>query len=452
MPVAVNKVIISNIMGLERLEIECGKVNTIKGDNGLGKTSVVSALQFLVGGGSIGTLLRDGQDKGQIVAVLDNGTQIVRKILPSGQSVEFLDEFGKKLPKTAGTPQEQLNSLASAIALNPVRFLNAKETDQLQMILDTFPSELDEEAVTKAVGGEEWRVLIPGIHDTKNACDHLEKTYFSRRTDKNSRRDQQVATIKQLRESLSGADADDATAELETVQAELKKLVEGERNHTAESIRNEQLDVRASDEKHDKIIADIQKKLDDARAAKAAARSDIQRKAEGERFDYSKTLAASRGELEKAQATLAMQRDQAVREASTKATITNLESQVKTLDTEIRQLTDQVEALRDLRKKAAEDIPIKGIENRDGKLYCDGLPFAAVNEARKVQVALQLARHAAGELPIICMDGLECLSPDTFAHFEKAVQKWDAQLFVTRVSNGPLRIVRDGEPDLFEEQ
>lgn len=53
---------------------------------------------------------------------------------------------------------------------------------------------------------------------------------------------------------------------------------------------------------------------------------------------------------------------------------------------------------------------------------------------------LGVARIIAGELKVVCMDGMEALSPENYDAFKEAAKNTDLQFFVTRVGDGPLEI------------
>ena len=76
----VNKITISNILGLESYEIKPGQFTAITGANGQGKTSALDAIKAAVGGGHDATLLRNGATEGRIVLELDDGSSIVKRV------------------------------------------------------------------------------------------------------------------------------------------------------------------------------------------------------------------------------------------------------------------------------------------------------------------------------------------------------------------------------------
>src|SRR5688572_20078808 len=82
----VAKVHISNIRGIKEMEFEPGSCTESSGKNGQGKTSILEAINAALSGGHDATLLRKGEEKGEIVIVLDDNTTITKRISAGGSS------------------------------------------------------------------------------------------------------------------------------------------------------------------------------------------------------------------------------------------------------------------------------------------------------------------------------------------------------------------------------
>ena len=78
----VKRIKISNIMGIDNLEFEVGKVTKVSGRNGEGKSSTLNAIRsaLKIDKGQAGTLQRAGKDKSEVVLILNDGTLIQRNI------------------------------------------------------------------------------------------------------------------------------------------------------------------------------------------------------------------------------------------------------------------------------------------------------------------------------------------------------------------------------------
>ena len=114
----VSQIRIRNILGIESLEFKPGKVATVTGANGCGKTSVIEAIRAALGGGHDASLLREGANKGEVVLILSDGMEISKKVTAGRSPVEVMDpEQG-----TIRQPQTFLNDLADAFGANPIAF------------------------------------------------------------------------------------------------------------------------------------------------------------------------------------------------------------------------------------------------------------------------------------------------------------------------------------------
>ncbi len=80
------------------------------------------------------------------------------------------------------------------------------------------------------------------------------------------------------------------------------------------------------------------------------------------------------------------------------------------------------------------------MEIRGGEVYKGGIPFDRLNRAEQVKLAIRVAQLRAGELKLVCVDGLEVLDAQTFAAFAENAPRAGLQFVVTRVAPGPLSV------------
>src|SRR5574341_967725 len=165
----VSVVKIKNILGIEELEFKPSDhgLTLVRGGNATGKTSVVSALQALLGGGNDATLLRHGAEAGEAVLVLDDGTEV-------GMRTD-----GEKTERWAKDPKRgRFSSVKATIdqwvnhgSFNPVEFLSTNPGspgDRVRMVLAAAPIALSKEQVARV---RAWAAM-PAEPPTK---DHLEE-------------------------------------------------------------------------------------------------------------------------------------------------------------------------------------------------------------------------------------------------------------------------------------
>lgn len=421
-----SRVTINNILGIEHLEFAPGAVTIIEGKNGVGKTSVLEAIKAGLGGGRDATLLRKGAKEGQVVLLLDDGTEIT-KCGNDGATVNH-PTFG-----AIAKPQSYLDKLADALSVNPIAFLAAPPAKRAAWLLEVLPSKVTDEDLTKAG----VTALPPASANGLQRIEAARKAAYDERTGVNRTAKEKKATIAQLEAALppdSGVDPrqEATTAEQDASRlnrelgAKLEKVRADEAEHTTAvntevdaAIRKLEVErtqrlatIRSQATAHrDETAAEIQPKIDEATARAAAARTRAERYASDQR---SRTFVAEHREA------------------------------VLSLEENAAHLTTTLEKLDALKATALANLPIKGVEVRDGEVYVEDIPFDRTNRARQICVALNVARLRAGQLGLVLVDGLESLDAETFAQFEKAAEKSGLQFIVNKVSEGPLTIRAGG--------
>jgi len=111
-------------------------------------------------------------------------------------------------------------------------------------------------------------------------------------------------------------------------------------------------------------------------------------------------------------------------------------------------LSQALEALEGLKRSIMERTPIKGVTIQEGEILVDGVPFDRVNEARRIQVALEIARLRAGRLPLILVDDAEHFDSVNMAKFRAAAAKAGLQIVAARVCDADLTVHAEGVPNV----
>jgi DNA repair exonuclease SbcCD ATPase subunit len=418
------RVTIDNILGLEHLELVPGAVTVISGANGVGKTSVLEAIKAGLGGGRDATLLRKGAKEGQVVLVLDDGTEITKRVGATATTIVKHPTFG-----AIAKPQSYLDKLADALSVNPIAFLAAPPAKRAEWLLEVLPSKVTDEDLTKAGVA----TIPPASENGLQRIDVARKAAYDERTGVNRTAKEKRATIAQLEASLppdSGADPRQEATAMEQEISQLSKVL----NENADAVRLEEFErTKAVNIETDAAI----RKLEIERTEKLATirtQSSARRDA----------IAADRQpKINAATARVAAARTRAERYVSdqrSRAFVTEHREAVVALEENANHLTATLEKLDALKAAALANLPIKGVEVRDGEVYVDDIPFDRVNRARQIRTALNVARLRAGQLGLVCVDGLESLDPETFAQFEAAAAKSGMQFIVNKVSEGALTV------------
>jgi hypothetical protein len=146
-------------------------------------------------------------------------------------------------------------------------------------------------------------------------------------------------------------------------------------------------------------------------------------------------------ELAKAKAMV----EQHARSESTREFIGRLKTEVESLEQESENLTVALERIDQTKQGLLEDLPIEGLEIRDGEIFLDGIPFDRVNESRRVRLAIEIAKMRAGDLGLITVDGLENLDSKTFSEFRRQALESGLQMIIAKVSDDPELTIRKEE-------
>jgi len=435
---------IDNYLGIDHLEIAPGAVTSIEGGNNRGKTSVVETLIAAVGGGNDATLLRKGAKQGQVVVVFDDGMKLT--CTAKGEKLERTVEHPKLGPLKNVAPY--LERLRDMLSVNPIAFLNAPQKKQLEAFLEIAPIEVSDDDL-RAAGA---KVLPPSGKNGLERIALARKAVYEERTRVNGALRERKATVASLEKSLpTGLEPTDwqaAAEEAERQKAALEKRVGQETERIVADVAE---DLRTSDRACSTETASLEAELKDL---ERGIRDRI-RQAETRRDDRNKELEVSRDRrkeeisaaaaptLERLTATAAEARErarQADREENTRRILDEQRSGLGSLAQDSEALTQALERLDELKERALSKLPIKDVEIVDGQIEVGGIPLHRLNKAKQVQLALNLARLRAGELGLVCVDGMEALDPETFAAFEVMAANTGLQFIVSRVTSGPLTV------------
>jgi predicted ATP-dependent endonuclease of OLD family len=425
--VKINRVKISSILGIDELEFEAGQFNEIAGQNGQGKTSVLSAIKAATQGGHDATLLRKGADKGEIVLLLDDGTEISKRVTESASPLTVTQD-GKKVQR----PTDVLKALTDTLSVNPIDFLRAPKKDRVRVLLDTMPIEVDIGKLSKISGIKV--TAAPGVEGLA-IIDHVRKQIFDDRTGTNRAVKEKDATINQLRLAMP-----EAPGGVTGSEDELLAKVEAARH-----VKDAELErIRV---KLDGIKAENQTKIDEIRAK---AQAEIDAVVAGERdFEGKAAIVRERANqafsdvttpINSAIAAIRADRNAAAKREQTQATIELMEKDLADLQADASNQTKALEDIDAYKIELLASLPIPGLEVVDGELFRDGVAFDRLNTAQQVEIAVEIAKLRAGELGICCVDQIEMLDSATFEAFREQLMDSGLQMFVTKVSDGEFEI------------
>ena len=467
----VSKLIIRNILGVESLELQPGAVTTITGKNGSGKTSILEAIRGVIAGGHDATLIRQGQESGEVVMVLEDGTEVRKRVGPKGSTLSAKDGEGRKLPE----PKAMIERLIDSISANPVQFLTAPAARRAQYLLDVMPVTVDTAKLCEALGGDWWQDYLPAGRAGLDALDAVRKGIYDDRTGINRAAKELRAAAVALSQQMPPGDPAQIKAALTAARQRLAEM-QGEqasaaaRLSSAVSAKRAELsgDFDAARADLHKQYVDRIRKLEEElarlrgelaegeRNLSALAKeqmADVERELREQSAQDAARLAEQAAIAQAEVARLEEQHQAHVRAAETARLVKQQTSGAEEKEDAARRLSEALQQLDTYRQSLLETLPIPGLEVKDGDIFVGGVPFDRLNTAKKVQIALKVAKLRAGDVPLVLVDGLEALDPQTFEMFEAAAAKAGLQFIVTRVSEGPLTInVRNTETQSVETQ
>lgn len=440
-PIHISKIRISNILGIEQLELVPGSFNVITGKNGQGKTSILEAIKSALKGGHDATLLRSGADEGEIVLELDDGRSIEKSVKADKSTTNVRGLDGKRQASPAGL----IAAMSDLISINPVEFLAAGSKQRTEILLQSMPIALDVGHLTSLVPDGVTIEAGQLAGHPLEVISRVTKAVYDERTGVNRAEKEKTATMTQLQASLGGEAQQVDPARL----AELEQFVD--QSGVALQDRLSKIDARQNELQtvRDQKIAEAQTVRDAAIAAAHAAYDTAVHGARAEYDDVAAKGAAAREQArQKHEAATVAQRDELTALRNQIALAGQQEQQRKMVDQfrneafglrkQSADLSKALEAIEAYKASLIAQLPIDGLEVRDGEIFRHGVAFDRLNTAQKVLIAIEIAKLRAGQLPVICVDGLELLDSETFGEFTKQTANGEMQMFVTRVGDGEL--------------
>lgn len=429
---------IKNILGIAELELSPQGFTEISGPNGTGKTSILEAIKSVLETGHDATLLRKGAEVGETVLVLDDGTELSKRVTPAG-STSAVRRDGKKVTR----PAEAIKALTDMLSVNPVDFLRAPKKDRVRVLLESMPIEADAAHLSKLAG-----VPIkaqPGLH-ALHVIQLVHTEAYDARTGTNRAVKEKSATISQLEAAVpplpTGVSGDEADIQgAINAAADNRDATLGKIQAKLEGLRSKaQTDI-------DAVRADVQRQIDELKAtgqakvdAIKADQAEQESRASAAREKANATHAAATQPMQVQLNTIRNDREASGRRKQTLDTIEALRVELGALQEEAAR---QTKALTDIEAYKAEllsGLPIPGVEVIDGEIYREGVQFDRLNTAQQVDIAVEIAKLRAADLGIVCVDRIECLDAASLDEFRRRALESGLQLFVTRVADSEFNI------------
>lgn len=401
-PVKINELLIENVKRVKAVQFEpsADGLTIIGGRNGQGKTSVLDAIAWALGGNNYKPSVpeRDGALMPPNLHIeLSNGLIVERK--GKNSTLKVTDPNGNK------SGQQLLNEFVSTLALDLPKFINGSDKDKADSLLK-----------------------ILGIGDVLEQLDTKENQLYAQRTE--------VGRIADRKKKAADEMPMYPNVPKEPVSA--TELIKEQQEILARNGENEQKRQNAA--RYERMLVEAQIAFDEAKAALQKAEQDCltARKSAEDLHDE------STAELEKNLAEIEALNIK-IRANSTKEAA---EVEANNLQQEYDGLTEQIESVREERNKLLDsaELPLPGLSVKDGKLIYNNMPWDGMSGSDQLKVATAIVRKLNPQCGFVLMDKLEQMDLETLQEFGAWLKQEGLQVIATRVSTGDecSIIIEDG--------
>ena len=409
MTVKINKLEIENVKRVKAVTIEptSNGLTILGGNNNQGKTSVLDAIAWALGGNKYkpSKPARDGSMNPPTLRLeLSNGLIVERK--GKNSDLKVTDPSGQK----AG--QQLLDSFVEELALNLPKFIESSAKDKANTLLQII-----------GVGEKLWEL------DRKE-----ERLYNERRTigqiadQKKKYAAEQPQYPEAPNELVSIADLIHEQQEILARNGENARKRQNRENivnemHLSEA-RLKQLREQLAQEEavHDKLMGDYVEANKSIEDLVDESTEEIENSIE----NIEEINRKVRANLDKEKA----------------------EEDAKQYGSQYDQLTKEIQDVRDERTSLLDsaDLPLPGLSVEDGELVFEGQKWDNMSGSQQLRVATAIVRKLKPECGFVLLDKLEQMDIPTLTEFGKWLESEGLQAIATRVSSGEecQIIIEDG--------
>lgn len=386
----------------------------VGGNNNQGKTSVLDALAWALGGERFrpDAAQRDGAiAPAHLKVTLSNGVVVERK--GKNASLTVTDPTGRR------SGQQLLNAFVEPLALDLPRFMDASDKEKADILLRII-----------GIGAElHTRDLeIKGLYDKRTFTGQLaaQKKHFAEEMISYPEApDEPVSASELIRQQQDILARNGENQRLRAQYAELEQQVQqcvDELKRTRERIATLQQLADELDAKHTKLF----NQRETARKTVSQLQDESTAELEASIRDIEETNRKVRANLEKSRA-----EDEAAQYAS-----------------EYDRLTESIQQKRAERMALLNgaDLPLPGLSVEDGVLTYNGKRWRDMSGSDQLRVATAIVRRLNPDCGFVLLDKLEQMDMTTLQEFSAWLEAEGLQAIATRVSTGSecQIIIEDG--------
>ena len=397
--IKINSLELENVKRVKAVKLEPTKngLTVVGGKNNQGKTSVLDAITWALGGEKYkpSQPQREGSlVEPQLHIELSNGIVVER--LGKNGSLKVIDPSGQK------GNQSLLDSFVSQFALDLPKFMEADKNTKAKILLQ-----------------------IIGVGDKLSVFDKQESELYNRRTEIGRIADQK----KKYADEMVQWDGvpEEIVSAAELIQQQQEILARNGRN---QELRNQVKNLEAQKTLLEQRIEEAQKALN----AMHEQFAELMEKLSIANTNAKDLQDESTAELEESIANI----------DSTNAKVRdNLNKQraQEEADEYKRQYGDLTTQIEEVRKSRMEllngvEMPLDDLSVQDGELIYKGQKWDNMSGSDQLKVATAIVRKTNPQCGFVLLDKLEQMDIDTMNEFGKWLQDNDLQAIATRVSTG----------------
>lgn len=369
----------------------------VGGNNNQGKTSVLDALAWALGGEKFRptAAVRDGAlAPPHLKVILSNGVVVERK--GKNSSLTVTDPTGQR------SGQQLLNAFVEPLALDLPRFMQASDKDKADTLLN-----------------------IIGVGDALTGLDREIKALYDRRTVIGQIGAQKRHAAEELTE-YPDAPSEPVSA-IELIQQQQEILL-----HNADNQRKRMklAQLEEQEKQLGRRVQELSQELEMVEHQLTAVQQDVQ--------DATKTVAQlqdeSTAELEQSIRNV----EEINRQVSANLAKSKAQDEAERYAQEYTALTEQIKAKRTARMDLLNgaDLPLTGLGVEDGSLTYNGKHWQDMSGSDQLRVATAIVRRLNPNCGFVLLDKLEQMDLATLAEFGSWLQAEGLQAIATRVSTG----------------
>lgn len=392
MSLKINKLEIENAKRIKAVKIEPSEngLTVIGGRNNQGKTSVLDAIAWALGGDRYrpsGAVREGSTIPPNLRIIMNNGLIVERK--GKNSDLKVTDPTGKK----AG--QQLLNEFVEELALNLPKFMDATSREKAQILLQ-----------------------IIGIGDTLALMEKEEKELYNERL--------YIGRTADQKEKYAKEQPYFPDAPLEPVSA--SDLIHQQQDILARNGENQRLraNLHGLEQEKQSITEQLQALL--------RRQEEVDEKLRVARLSAEDLHDESTEELERSISHV----EEINRKVRANLDKEKAEDDAKQFRAQYDTLTGKIEAVRekkmDLLKNAA--LPLPGLSVEDGELVFNGHKWDGMSGSEQLRVATAIVRKLNPNCGFVLLDKLEQMDLQTMQEFGQWLEQEGLQAIATRVSTG----------------